>query len=671
MPSSLKGDEAISNHSVIEALSKSFEYFLAIEQNDTIRFARSFNHKGFGKEDSDIVGKPLSEAFDKVGVSQFRLAMEAVEQGTRGKLLFAPFKESTSAVLIRVTKIQDETGLLYLFFGDQFEVPDNLSEWENRERARELACIYAVAEWIEVSPSVSEFFDEFPNYLRRGMHNPEDALVYVTYLNDRYGIEPQYDQYITDIIVNSVKMGEIRVGYRSAGLKVLPEERKMLKEIVRMLNLALERKIFRDRLRAKEDEEAEYSNRVKELEAEIANRTREIEEQKTKLNTVNSYFEKISKDWESSRIRLETLFEAIPDKVAIIDRNRTVLMTNREDLKPGYKCHKTFFDSDKPCQDCRLARIIRDKTPIHIEIKTEEDEYFEVHAIPIFNNEHEVEGIIEFYKNITLEKTYQQQLQQADKLASLGQLVSGIGHEINNPNQFIRGNIKIIKQAFEDMLPIVDDYVSKHPDTKIARLKYDFFRQHIMTLVNDMEHGSVRIKGIVEGLKNFARKDEGLLIDTVDLNSIVDASARLVHNQVHKRADIKLDLQPDIPTIIGNAQKIEQVLINLIINASEAMPEDRRGNIEVSTRYDGSQLTIEVKDDGKGMTERTMARIFDPFFTTRRAKGGTGLGLAIAFSIIEEHGGTITPTSKLGVGTTFTIRIPAKRRSAKMPAAEN
>jgi signal transduction histidine kinase len=290
-----------------------------------------------------------------------------------------------------------------------------------------------------------------------------------------------------------------------------------------------------------------------------------------------------------------------------------------------------------------------------------------VHALPIFNQKHEVEGIIEFYRDMTMEKTYEQQLQQADKLASLGQLVSGIGHEINNPNQFIRGNIKILQQALEDMLPIVDEYHKEHPDLKIARLKYDFFREHAMTLVNDMAHGSERIKGIVEGLKRFARKDEGLLVDDVDINTIIDASARLVQNQIHKYADIELDLAGNIPIFTGNSQKLEQIIINLLINAGQAMPDDRRGLIRVKTQIDDGMICIDVADNGKGMNEETLKHIFEPFFTTRRARGGTGLGLAIAYRIMEEHGGQITVSSKPGVGTTFTIRIPLKPK----PAGEN
>jgi polar amino acid transport system substrate-binding protein len=287
----------------------------------------------------------------------------------------------------------------------------------------------------------------------------------------------------------------------------------------------------------------------------------------------------------------------------------------------------------------------------------------------VYNKEHEVDGILEFYRDVTLEKTYEQQLQQADKLASLGQLVSGIGHEINNPNQFIRGNIKIIKQALEDMLPIVDRYRETQGDLTIARLKYDFFREHIMTLVNDMAHGSERIKSIVEGLRTFARKDEGLLVDSVDINTLIEATARLVHNEVHKRAEVKLDLAEHLPTFTGNSQKIEQILVNLMVNAGQAMPDDRKGLITVRTRTEDGNVVVEIADDGHGMSEKTLKQIFDPFFTTKRAKGGTGLGLAIAYKIIDEHGGNISVTSELGVGTTFSIRIPASD-GAKAEAEE-
>jgi len=208
------------------------------------------------------------------------------------------------------------------------------------------------------------------------------------------------------------------------------------------------------------------------------------------------------------------------------------------------------------------------------------------------------------------------------------------------------------------MLPIVDEYRESHPELKIARLDYTFFRDHIMTLVDDMAHGSERIKGIVDGLRTFVRKDEGLLVDNIDINSLIQAGTRLVHNQVHKKAEIELELAPDLPTFTGNAQKIEQVLINLVVNAGDAMREEVKGKITVRTSLEEDQLLIEVVDNGMGMTSKTLKQIFDPFFTTKRARGGTGLGLAISYRIIEEHGGNIAVSSQPGEGTTFQITIP-------------
>ncbi|HSG28831.1 MAG TPA: ATP-binding protein, partial [Candidatus Krumholzibacterium sp.] len=376
---------------------------------------------------------------------------------------------------------------------------------------------------------------------------------------------------------------------------------------------------------------------------------------------IDSYLQDVNRGWEESKVMLETMFEAIPDDVILLDRKHRVVMSNRDDIDPGDFCYRSYFGRDKACDDCRLERVMSEKAPIMLTMK-HDDHYLQVHAMPVFDKDHEVSGILEFYRDVTLEKTLDQQLQQADKLASLGQLVSGIGHEINNPNQFIRGNIKIIKQALEDILPIVDAYHKEHPDLKIARLDYDFFREHIMVLVDDMSHGSQRIKGIVEGLRTFVRKDEGLLVDKVDINTLIEASARLVHNQVHQKAEIKLELEPDLPIFTGNSQKIEQVLINLIVNAGDAMPDDEKGIVKVRTRYEEGGILIEVEDNGKGMNQSTLKQIFDPFFTTKRASGGTGLGLAIAYKIIEEHRGNISVTSKPGVGTKFTIRIPADKR---------
>ena len=252
----------------------------------------------------------------------------------------------------------------------------------------------------------------------------------------------------------------------------------------------------------------------------------------------------------------------------------------------------------------------------------------------------------------------ERQLLQADKLASLGQLVSGIGHEINNPNTFIRGNLFIVQEAMRDIFPILDDHHKQHPDLKIARLNYEIFRQNIPILIDDMVEGANRIKGIVDGLRKFGKRDEGFLNEIVNLNLVTESCLRLVDNQIRRTADVKVEPpDDDLPAVMGNSQKLQQVILNMLINASQAIDKSR-GTIKVSTRFDGKEVVLRVKDNGKGMDEKTISQIFDPFFTTKRNQGGTGLGLSIAYGIIKEHKGRIEVVSEIGVGTTFCIYLP-------------
>ncbi|MFZ1946032.1 MAG: ATP-binding protein [bacterium] len=605
-------------------------------------------------------GEALADILTPASLSTFRSAIALARAGSRAVAMYAPARDSGLSVHLKAGHAEAKTGEVFLFFGDKVQGLGKAGAPAGPERdvvIKELACLYRVIEWIEVSASVSDFFTNLPKYLSTGMLYPAQAIVCSTYQGIAYGqARPPAHSIFVKLVVGDRVKGEIRVGYEDAALEILTEEQKMLDEIGRTLSVALERKEFRERLVLKQEEEAEFNQRLAELSAEIEARTRELEEQKAKLSTASSYLDRTNRGWEETKVRLETMFSAIPDDVVLIDKNWKVVMTNREGIAPGSYCYQSFFGRDRPCEDCRLARILRDKTPLMISVR-HGDRYLQVHALPVYKKR-EVDGILEFYRDVTLEKTYDQQLQQADKLASLGQLVSGIGHEINNPNQFIRGNIKIVKQALEDMLPIVDEYHRSHPDLKVARLNYDFLREHIMTLVDDMAHGSERIKTIVEGLRNFARRDEGLLVDKVDINTLIEAAARLVHQEVHKRADVELHLAEGLPTFIGNSQKIEQVLINLLVNASQAMSDDRKGLVTVRTRVEDKNIVVEVEDNGQGMNEKVLKQIFDPFFTTKRAKGGTGLGLSISYKIIEEHGGKISAASKPGVGTTFAIRIP-------------
>jgi signal transduction histidine kinase len=641
-------------------MESSFDYLLVVDGEESIIHMNRLLMRDSRPENESTEGKHLNDILTPPSLTTFRSAMAQARGKNRANAVYTVAGENSRSIPLKAGHGDTDGGEIFVFFGNKLETLRKLQEWEKNERIKELSCLYDIAEWIEDSDSISDFFTQLPRYLASGMLYPEEAIVYSTYQGIEYGQKPNSYNYIAvRLIVGGNDKGEIRVGYYSEKRQLLPEEQRMLDEIGRMLNLALERKELKDRLIKKQSEEAGFNKRLDELQAEIAKRTAELEEQKNKLRVVNSYLDTVQGGWEESKSTLEAMFKAIPDEVVLIDNHRKVIMSNREDASPGTFCYASFFGRERPCEDCRLARILRDKTPVTLQLRRD-NQVLQVHALPIYNREHEVDGIMEFYRDVTLEMTYEQQLQQADKLASLGQLVSGIGHEINNPNQFIRGNIKILKQSLEDLLPIVDEYFTAHGDLKIAKLNYDFWRKNIMMLVDDMDHGSQRIKGIVEGLRTFARKDEGLLVDTIDINTLIEASTRLVHNEVHKRAEIRLDLAEGLPVLTGNAQKIEQILVNLLVNAGQAMRDDVRGLITVRTRAEDTDVVFEVEDNGIGMTDKTVKQIFDPFFTTKRAKGGTGLGLAIAYRIIEEHGGNIAVKSKQGAGTTFVVRIPAK-----------
>ena len=275
-------------------------------------------------------------------------------------------------------------------------------------------------------------------------------------------------------------------------------------------------------------------------------------------------------------------------------------------------------------------------------------------------------------KSEDLEKAYatlserQRQLVQTEKQASLGQLVAGIAHEINNPIQFIYGNMAILAEAFSDAMPLLDAQSATHPDLRIARLDYPFFRKQVPILLADMANGAARIGAIVRDLKTFARRDEGAPDEIVDLNEAVLASLRLLHDVV-RYLRVEQDLDPGLPRLRGNLTQLEQVVVNTVQNAAEAVGRHTPGGIiRVRTRAEdsGRRVRLSVEDNGGGIPPEVRDRIFDPFFTTKQRSGGTGLGLAITYGIIQQHRGEIEVETEVGAGTVFHFLLPVDRNGA-------
>jgi PAS domain S-box-containing protein len=265
-------------------------------------------------------------------------------------------------------------------------------------------------------------------------------------------------------------------------------------------------------------------------------------------------------------------------------------------------------------------------------------------------------------------KLHQQQLMHADKMVALGTLVSGIAHEINNPNNFIMLNSPILKEAWENAMPILEKYHEQHGDFIIGGMQYTDMRENIPTLFSGISDGAKRIKRIVDDLKNYVREDTADLNQPVDMNAVIASAISLVSNMIKKSTShFEVDYEKDLPVLKGNFQRFEQVVINLIQNACQALADTDRG-IFISTACNEkrSMVIVRVKDEGTGIPSEKLSQITDPFFTTKHDSGGVGLGLSISLRIVEEHGGSMHFTSDIGSGTTAEIILPVNRENNEL-----
>lgn len=254
----------------------------------------------------------------------------------------------------------------------------------------------------------------------------------------------------------------------------------------------------------------------------------------------------------------------------------------------------------------------------------------------------------------------QRQLVQADKLAAIGTLVSGVAHEINNPNGLILLDIPILKRSYQDALPVLDRRFEEEGDFLLGGIPYSRMRGEIARLLEEMQEGAVRIKRIVHDLKDFARTSDDSDKQPADFNQVVQTAVRLVEPTLRTATEhFSVSYAENLPPVRMNPQRIEQVVINLLVNACQALPDSSRA-ISLSTARSsaGEQVVLTVRDEGKGIAPEHLELLTDPFFTTKRETGGTGLGLSVSAGIVKEHGGELSFASEPGRGTTVTLTIP-------------
>ena len=264
-------------------------------------------------------------------------------------------------------------------------------------------------------------------------------------------------------------------------------------------------------------------------------------------------------------------------------------------------------------------------------------------------------------------------LHQSEKLASLGQLAAGVAHEINNPIGYVSSNLNTLNKYIAIYDKTIDQLqaqasalqsVPSHPPTQsLASPKpapHLAIRQDVQDLLRETQEGITRVKNIIQDLKDFSRSNAVQHFILADLHLGLRSTLNIVGGEVKYRADLDLQLTP-LPDVECVPSQINQVFLNMVVNAAQAMPDDQRGKITIRSGVAADKVWFEFEDNGVGMDEATIARIFDPFFTTKDVGTGTGLGLSVSLGIVKRHGGQITVRSTPSVGTTFKIELPMRQ----------
>ncbi len=362
-------------------------------------------------------------------------------------------------------------------------------------------------------------------------------------------------------------------------------------------------------------------------------------------------FEEISKEkreWEKT-------FDAITDIVWIEDLNGKVLRVNKAVIEKSGKAEISLIQksSGEIFNILQIADVsdlslesVECKKKLFKEVKGLNGRTYYFWTYPLLNSDGNIYGVVNYLKEVTEQKKLEQQLVRADKLASLGMLVAGVVHEINNPLGIIAGYSEALMDRAGD------------PELRAVKA-FEDFPEYLETINNEI----FRCKDRLKGLLDFARTSSGNY-RKIDINGLIKEVTLLVkHGARTHNNRIELDLQRDIPETVADPGAMRQLLINIIMNSLYVI--DTEGEIVISTSYVKDpcfhdSICIKISDNGKGISRDIVDKIFDPFFSTKDVGEGTGLGLSICHRIVSEHGGTIDVESKEGIGTTFLIKLPVR-----------
>jgi two-component system, NtrC family, sensor kinase len=344
-----------------------------------------------------------------------------------------------------------------------------------------------------------------------------------------------------------------------------------------------------------------------------------------------------------SKELLQSIFDSITDMVVLMDRELRIRMVNKAHLKRygltehdvlGRLCYDVHSGDICRFPECGLRKVFDSKGPIIEEMQGSNGDLFLMHFYPVMSETGEVESIVRYARDITEQKRMEQQIQKTEKLASLGQLAAGLAHEINNPLGVILTYTRLLKEQLTDQTEPLED-------------------------VDTIEKHALTCKRVVSDLLNFARGEHARKQLTSINRTIEEAVQMVLHRLGQSHISVQLDLDPDLPLLNMDIDKMKQVFVNLLMNSEQAIEED--GEIRISTSYEDKTGYARVifRDNGQGIASHLLPKVFDPFFSTKATGEGTGLGLSVSYGIIRDHGGEIQASSEQGEWTEFTILLPA------------
>lgn len=410
-----------------------------------------------------------------------------------------------------------------------------------------------------------------------------------------------------------------------------------------------------------------------ELEQKIGERTRALAETNEALRQERDALKETQQQLVLSKTTLATVFDGISDPLFVFGTDYRLKVCNRaakeyiqansyEEILGRY-CYQIFYDLTSPCDECRDGNFPPSSGRWVVECPSRlyPGRNIQVFSDIVNDESGNLKAVIVRISDVTETRLMEQQQIQNEKLTSLGLLIGGMAHEINNPNNFIYFNTPILRSYLQFLLPIADTYAKNDPQLSVFGQPYPVFRKDCLQLLDNIEHGSVRINKIVENLQNFIRKRDRNEKSQVDLKLVAEKAVSMCLGQIKKQVrSFTEDIQDNLPLLYSDPIAIEQIMINLLINAGQAMDKQQSTvQLSITCRQENpTEIHVRVRDNGCGMDDEMQQKIFVPFFTTKAPGVGTGMGLAVCHRLVTELGGRIEVISQPTKGSTFLVALP-------------